>query len=47
MNLLLITDENKSHYVYLKDFNIVMCNKKNQKKKRIFFTIFSSEKDLQ
>ena len=32
MNLLLITDENKSHYVYLKDFNIVMCNKKNRKK---------------
>ena len=49
MNLLLITDENKSHYVYLKDFNIVMCNKKIRKKTllRIFFTIFSSEKDLQ
>ena len=36
MNLLLITDENKSHYVYLKDFNIVMCNKKIRKKKHFY-----------
>ena len=26
MDLLLITDENKSHYVYIKDFNRFMCN---------------------
>ena len=26
MDLLMITDENKSHYVYIKDFNIFMCN---------------------
>ena len=27
MDLLLITDNNKSHYVYLKDFNRFLCNK--------------------
>ena len=27
MDLLLITDENKSHYPYIKDFNRFMCNK--------------------
>ena len=27
MDLLLITDGNKSHYVYIKDFNRFMCNK--------------------
>ena len=26
MDLLMITNENKSHYVYAKDFNIFMCN---------------------
>ena len=29
IDLLLITDENKSHDVYIKDFNRFMCNKKN------------------
>ena len=28
MDLLMITDENKLHYVYVKDFNKFMCNKK-------------------
>ena len=27
MDLLLISKENKSHYVYVKDFNRFMCNK--------------------
>ena len=27
MNLLLTTNENKSHYIYIKDFNRFMCNK--------------------
>ena len=43
MDLLLITDENKSRYAYIKDFNKFMCNKtKNKKKKlsQILFTIF-------
>ena len=26
MDLLLIADENKSHYMYIKDFNRFMCN---------------------
>ena len=26
MDLLMIIDENKSHYVYIKDFNRFMCN---------------------
>ena len=50
MDLLLITDENKSHYVYIKDFNRFMCNKtKNKSKKHICkccFQCFSSEKVL-
>ena len=33
MDLLLITDENKSHYVYIKDFNRFMCKKTKNKKK--------------
>ena len=51
MDLLLISDENKSHYVYIKDFNRFMCNK--TKKQNIFFFFckcclqcFSSEKVL-
>ena len=33
MDLLLISDENKSHYVYIKDFNrFIMCNKTKNKK---------------
>ena len=50
IDLLLITDENKSHYVYIKDFNRFMCNKTNIKNKIYFFKCylqwFSSEKVL-
>ena len=53
MDLLLISDKNKSHYVYIKDFNRFMCNKtKNKNKnnfcKRCFSSVvcFSSEKTL-
>ena len=49
MDLLLISNGNKSHYVYIKDFNRFMCNKKN-KNKKYFCTCclqcFSSEKVL-
>ena len=31
MDLLLVSNENKSHYVYIKDFNRFMCNKEKQK----------------
>ena len=50
MNLLLISDENKSHYVYIKDFNRFMCNKTKNKNKKDFckrcLQCFSSEKVL-
>ena len=50
MDLLLITDENKSHYVYIKNFNKFMCNKTKQKSKKNFFRyclqILSCEKVL-
>ena len=36
MDLLLISDENKSHYVYIKDFNRFMCNKTKTKNKKYF-----------
>ena len=35
-DLLLITDENKSHYVYIKDFSRFMCNKTKNKNKKNF-----------
>ena len=45
-----ITDENKSHYVCIKDFNRFMCNKTKIKNKKDFFKCclqcFSSEKIL-
>ena len=48
MDLLLITDENKSQYVYIKDFNRFMCNKTKNKNKKYFCKYclhsFSSEK---
>ena len=51
MDLLLITDENKSHYVYIKDFNRFMCNKTKHENKTHFckwcLKCFSSEKVLQ
>ena len=47
MDLLLITGENKSLYVYIKDFNRFMCNKKKCRTKIHFFRYclecFSSE----
>ena len=36
IDLLLIIDENKSHYVYIKDFDRFMFNKTKNKKKNIF-----------
>ena len=36
MNLFLITDENKSHYVYIKSFNRFMCNKTKIKNTKHF-----------
>ena len=36
MDLLLITDENKSHCVYIKDFNRFMCNKTKKRIKNTF-----------
>ena len=36
VDLLLITDENKSHYVYIKDFNRLMCNKTKTKSRKQF-----------
>ena len=36
MDLLLISNENKSHYVYVKDFNRFMCNKTKSKNKKDF-----------
>ena len=49
MDLLLISNKNISHYVYIKDFNRFMCNKtkKNKNKKhfcKCCLQCFSSEK---
>ena len=50
MDLLLITNENKSHYVYIKDFDRFMCNKTKCKNKnhfcRPYLQCFSSERVL-
>ena len=50
MDLLLITDGNKSYYVYIKDFNRFMCNKTKNKNKehfcKCYLQCFSSEKTL-
>ena len=50
MDLLLISDENKSHYVYIKNFNRFMCNKTKCKNKKHFcrycLQCFSSKKVL-
>ena len=50
MNLLLISNENKSHYVYIKDFNRFMYNKTKKKNKQFFckccLQCFSSDKIL-
>ena len=39
MDLLLIAIENKSHYVYIKDFNRFMCNKTKNKNKKTFANV--------
>ena len=48
MDLLLITDEIKSHYVYIKDFHRFMCSKTKNKNKKYFYKCcsqcFSNEK---
>lgn len=45
-----ITDENKSHYVYIKNCNKIMCNKRRCKNKKHFcrysFQSFSSGRVL-
>ena len=50
VDLLLMSDENKSHYVYVQDFYRFMCNKtKNKNKKyfcRCYLQYFSSGKIL-
>ena len=39
MGLLLILDENKSHYVYIKDFDRFMCDKTKNKMKNFFANV--------
>ena len=50
MDLLSITDENKPHYVYIKNFNRFMCNKTKNKNKnhfyKCFLQYFSSKKNI-
>ena len=50
MDLLLISDDNKSRYAYIKDFNRFMCNKTKNKNKKHFckscLQCFSGEKIL-
>ena len=50
MNLLLLIKDNKSHYVYIKDFNRFMFHKTKNKNKKWFckscLQCFSSEKVL-
>ena len=50
IDLLLITDENNSHYVYIRDFNKFMWNKTRCRNKKPFFLYclqyFSSERVL-
>ena len=41
MYLLLITDINKSHYVYIKDFNRFICNKTKFRTKNVFVIFFA------
>ena len=38
-DLLVISNENKSHYLYIKDSNRFMCNKKKAKTKNIFVNV--------
>ena len=36
MNLLIMTDKNKTHYIYIEDFHRFMCNKTMCKNKKYF-----------
>ena len=40
MDILLILDENKSHYVYIKGFSRFMCNKTKNRNKNYFYKCF-------
>ena len=40
IDLLLVTNENKSHYVYIKNFNRFMFNKTKNKNKKIILQEF-------
>ena len=42
MNLLLIIDKSKSHYVYIKDFDRFMLHKAKNKSKKYFVKVFYS-----
>ena len=42
MDLLLVTDENKSHYVYIKDFDRFMFHKTKNKTKNTFAKVVYS-----
>ena len=42
IDLLLISDENKSHYVYIKDFDRFMSNKAKNKNENIFASVVYS-----
>ena len=46
MDLLLISDKIKSHYVYIKDFNRLMFNKIKYKGKKYCLQCLSSKKNL-
>ena len=50
MDLMLISDENESHYVYINNFDSFMCNKTKNKNKKHFckccLQCYSSEKVL-
>ena len=50
MNLLLMTNENKSHYGYMNNFSRFMCNKTKNKNRKHFckccLQCFNSEKVL-
>ena len=50
MDLFLLIDDDKSHYVYIKDFNRFVCHKTKNDNKKLFcksyFQCFSSENML-
>ena len=45
-DFLLVIDENKSHYVYIKDFDRFMFHKTKNKNKKILLQCFSSKNIL-